>query len=181
MNKSFPFPKRYWIYIGAVLVCAFLLIGNVFRTDSWTGDKPFSEFVQRDWILLAVFLLEEIIIVLAMFLFSVIAGKISKMRDKEILQAWEQVKYSGVKPEDYDYVWFDFYNSERALILKQGDVFNLYVEEYNARENLWKAVNQVSIYESLDLVKSALFYDFDFFCRENAELDEHSDEIYKEA
>ena len=62
MNKRFPFPKRYWVYLIVVLVCSILLIGNIYRTDGWTGDKPFSEFVQRDWQLLAIFLVEELMI-----------------------------------------------------------------------------------------------------------------------
>ena len=55
MNKRFPFPKRYWVYLILVLICSILLIGNIYRTDSWTGDKPFSEYLQRDWLLFFVF------------------------------------------------------------------------------------------------------------------------------
>lgn len=78
MNARFPFPKRYWIYLIAVLICSMLLVVNIFRTDRWTGDKPFSEFAQQDWQLLFMFLIEEIIFVVVMFLFVRLACRINK-------------------------------------------------------------------------------------------------------
>ena len=56
MNKRFPYPKRYWIYMIMALICSILLIGNICRTDSRTGDKSFSEFSQSDWRLFFIFL-----------------------------------------------------------------------------------------------------------------------------
>ena len=85
MNKRFPFSKRYWIYMIIVLMFSILLIGNIYRTDSLTGDKSFSEFVRQDWKLFFIFLLEEIIIAGAMFLFAYLCCRISKNRNKEIV------------------------------------------------------------------------------------------------
>ena len=180
MNQRFPFPKRYWVYLIIVLICSVLLIGNIYRTDGWTGDKPFSEFIGRDWQLLFVFLVEEIIIAGVIFLFVCLACRISKKRNIEIFAQWENDKFSGIKPGDYDYVWFDFSNTERALILKQCNQFKLYVQDYDEHTGNWETIGGVSVYDTLDAVKKALFCECDFYCEENAELDNHGDEIYKE-
>ena len=179
MNKRFPFPKRYWMYLCATLFFGLLLIANIYRTDSWTGDKPFSEFVQNDWNLFVIFILEEVIIFILMLFFAFLVGRISRRRNDIIIEQRNTDKYSGIKLGDYDYVWFDFAMTERALILKDGDVYMLYVQEYNEKNGEWDFLNSVSIYEDLSKLKKALFYEFDFFCEENAELDEHGDEIFK--
>lgn len=180
MYKRFPFPKRYWVYLIAVLILAVLLIGNIYRTDSWTGDKPFSEFTQYDWHLFVVFLIEQAVIFGIMILFVLLGNRIIRKRDLKIVAQWEKDKYSGIKPGDYDYIWFDFENTERALISKNEKQYDLYVEEYDECTGSWKNLDKVGIYDSLDSIKNALFYDFDFYCDENTELDKYGNEIYKE-
>lgn len=177
MKNKTPHPERYF-YVS--LICLILLFLNFYRTDSWTGDKPFSEFVERDWQLLAIFLIEEFIIVCVMVAFWILGNKNIKKRNAMLLAQWEKDKYSGIRPADYDYVWFDFSNAERALILKQDDIFKLYVQEYDERTGNWESFSSVSVYDDLDSVKRALFYDFEFFCKENAEFDELGDEEYVE-
>lgn len=179
MNERFPFPKRYYVYVTLVFVFAFLLLGNVFRTDGWTGDTPFSEFKQKEWFLFAIFMFEELVMVFLMFIFSVLAGKISKKRNQQIREDWERNKYADIKPGDYDYVWFDFSQCERALILKQDEMYKLYVDDYDEHSGNWQNLNQVSIYDSLEELKRALFFEFDFYCEENAELDKYGNERYK--
>ena len=100
MNKRFSYPKRYWVYLFVFLICAALLIGNIYRTDSWTGNKPFSEFTQRDFKLLFIFLFEEIVIAALMILFCLLACKTIKKRCAEIAEQWKKSKYSGIKPGD---------------------------------------------------------------------------------
>lgn len=126
-----------------------------------------------------IFLIEEIIILGVMSLCACLGFRINKNRDKEILAQWEADKYSGIEPGDYDYVWVDFANTDRALILKQGDTFRLNVQEYDYNTGNWESVG-TSIYDNLEAIKEALFYEYDFYCEENAELDKHGDEIYKE-
>lgn len=179
MYKSFPFPKRYWVYLCATIILGILLVANIYRTDSWTGDKLFSEFVQNDWKLFIIFILEEAIIFILMLFFAFLGGRISRRRDDKIIEQWNTDKYSGIKPGDYDYIWFDFDMTERALILKERDVYKLYVQEYDERTGDWNSVDSVSIYDDLNKLKYALFYEFDFFCEENAELDKNADEVFK--
>lgn len=175
MNKRFPFPKRYWIFLIIVLICAVFLICNIYRTDCWTGEKPFSEFAQRDWLLLVIFLAEEIIIAGVMFLFAFLACRINEKRNAEIVAQWETVKYLGIGSRVYDYVWFDFANSERAVIQKHENKYYLFVHEFDEKTGNWEYLSGVSVYDSLESVKKALFYEYDFYCKENAELDKYGD------
>ena len=179
MNKRYPFPRQYWVYLSVILLCIILLVANFYRTDSWTGDKPFSEFTQHDWQLLTIFLMEELIILGVLVLFVVVAGIVSKKRNRKIALQWENGKYSGIKPGDYDYVWFDFSNMERALILQQGNQFILYVQKHDDHTGNWENLSGVSVYNSLETVKIALLHECDFYCEENAEL-AYGDGIYKE-
>ena len=85
MNKRFPFPKRYWVYLCGTIVFGLLLILNIYRTDSWTGDKPFSEFAPNDWNLFFIFILEEVLIFVLMILFAFLGGRISRRRNDKII------------------------------------------------------------------------------------------------
>jgi len=176
MKNKTTHPERYY-YVS--LICLILLFLNFYRTDNWTGDKPFSEFVGRDWQLFAIFLIEEFIIICVMVVFLLLGNKNTKKRNSMIIEQWEKDKYSDIKPGDYDYVWFDFSNTERALILKQDSQFKLYVQEYDEHTGNWENLGGVSVYDSLEALKKALFYECDFYCEENAELDKHGNEIYK--
>ena len=177
MKNKTTHPERYY-YVS--LICLILLFLNFYRTDNWTGDKAFSEFVGRDWQLFAIFLIEEFIIICVMVVFWLFGNKNTKNRNSMIIEQWEKDKYSGIKPGDYDYVWVDFSKTERALILKQNDRFILYVQEYDEHTGDWESLSSVNVYDSLEALKKALFYEYDFYCEENTELDKHGDEIYKE-
>ena len=182
MKKAeFPFPKKYWIYVSVCGVFAILLFVNIFVTDSLTGEKELWDFSQQDWCYFALFLLTEIVIALFMFLFAVKAGKLSVNRQKQIEHYFEGFRYIGIKPVDYDYVWFDFSGTKRAKIAKLNDVFYLYIEAFDRKTETWNAVNTVSVSDSLEDVRKILFYEFDFFCEEYAAIDEHGDEVFKES
>ena len=182
MKKTeFPFPKKYWIYVSICGVFAVLLFVNIFVADGLTGEKEFWDFSQQDWCYFALFLLTEIVIALFIFLFAVKAGKLSINRQKQIEHYFEGFRYTGIKPEGYDYIWFDFSGSERAKIVKLNGAFYLYVEAFDPKIETWNAVNTVSVFDSLEEVRKTLFYEFDFFCEENAAIDEHGDEVFKES
>ncbi len=168
MKNKAQHPERYY-YLS--LICLILLFLNFYRTDGWTGDKPFSEFVGRDWQLFAVFLIEEFIIICVMVIFYILGNKNIKSRRQMFIEQCEKDKYSGIKPGDYDYVWFDFSNMKRALILQQGNQFVFYVQKYDDHTGNWESFNGVSVYDSLEAVKKALYYECEFYCEENAELD----------
>lgn len=71
-------------------------------------------------------------------------------------------QYQGIDPNDYEAVWFDSSNSERALISKAGDVYILEVQELNEKEERWASVEVVHSIQSIDEIKKLLFYNFDF-------------------
>lgn len=172
MKNKKTHPERFY-YVS--LICLFLLFLNFYRTDNWTGDKPFSEFVQRDWQLFAIFMIEETIIFCVMVVFWIMAQKNFKKQTELLSEKWETEKFLGIDPSDYDYVWFDFSNTERALILKQGEQFKLYLQEYDEHTQDWQSVYGVSVYDSLESLKRTLFYEYHFYCDANAESDEHGD------
>lgn len=178
-EKRFPLPKKYWIYIILIITSYILLLFNVQRTDSWTGDKPFSEFMERDWNLFYIFLFEEFLLWLFSLFCTIRACKIGKERRRKIQQQWMENKYAGIKPSEYDYIWYDFECTERALILKQGNCYKLSVHEYDEQTGNWEVLVSDGVYSDLEEIKKALYYDFDFFCAENAELDKYGDESYK--
>ena len=178
-NNKFPLPKVYWIYLSITIISAIFLYTNIDRTDGWTGNKEFSEFVSTDWLLFIVFLLEEIILGTFMFVFAIKVGKLARKRNEERQKYYDNKKYDGITPGDYDYVWFDFSSEERALIMKNGDTFVLQVDVFDFKTETWNALNSASIFNSLEDVKKTLYYDYDFYCTENAELDQRGDEVYK--
>ena len=106
-----------------------------------------------------------------MVIFWLLGNKTTKKQTAMFIEQWEKDKYSGIKPGDYDYIWFDFSNMERALILQQGDQFMLYIQKYDDHTGIWGNSYGVSIYDSLDAVKRALYYEYEFYCEENVELD----------
>ena len=180
MNQRYHLPKRYWFYMIIILLFSVLLFANIYRTDVWTGDKPFSEFAQHDWHLFLVFLFEQVIIIGIIFLFAFLSSRIYKERNKKIAAQWEIDKYLGIVPGDYDYIWFDFSLPRRALISKQADKFCLHIQEFNRSTENWESHTEINLYDSLEAIKKALFYEYDFYCEENTELNKYGDEVYKE-
>ena len=174
-------PKRWYVYMGITILGIFLFGFNVYRTDDWMGEKPLWEYTSRDLTRLKIFFIEELIILAMIIVFMCLALGASKKRQGERTEFfYEHTLMAGIKPGDYDDVWVDFSDSARALILRQGDAFRLYVEEYDERTDDWKSINTASVYESLDDIKKTLFYEYDFYCVANAVLDEHGNEVYKE-
>lgn len=182
MNKRLPLPKRYWLYLIIVLVCMILLVGNIYRTDNWTGDKPFSEFSHQDWQLLIIFFVEEVIIATVMLLFAFLCRRLGKERNVVITVEWENNYLDlGIKPGDYDYVWFNFAKTERAVIVKYQNTYNLFIHEFDKHTAHWEYLSGLSVYDSLEAVKRALFYEFNFHCEENTVLDKNGNEIFRES
>lgn len=180
-NTRFPLPKKYWMYIKALVALGVILFANIFIMVGLTEGKELRRFTQQDWLYFAIFLIIEIVIALLMFLFAIKAGKLSAARKKQMEQYFELFKYAGIGPGEYDHVWFDCSGVERAKIVKIGDAFHLYVEDFDQRTLDWTPANTVSVFKSMEEVKRALFYEFDFFCEENAIADEHGNAVFKDS
>lgn len=163
--KTSPFPKRLWFYATAMVCGPVLLYLNFLRTDSWTGDKPFSEFAQRDWMLFGIFLAEELVILLLTALFWILYLRLVNKLNAARIAQWEQTKYAGIRPGDYDYVWFDIGGARRALIVEQKGQYHLSIEHYCDQSENWSIAFEI-VYDDFDALKAALFYDFGFICVE---------------
>jgi len=73
----------YWVFILLSIICMVLLFYNIFRTDSWTGDMPFYEFTKKEWILFGIFITEEVILAILMFVFAMLGGRSMKKNEKQ--------------------------------------------------------------------------------------------------
>lgn len=69
----------------------------------------------------------------------------------------------------------DFYSTRQTLFEIGYRIYVIYERTGN-----WENCGGVSIYNSLEAVKKALFYEYDFSCEETAESDKFGDKIYKE-
>lgn len=167
------------MYVAVVFVLAVLLFANIFVTVGLTGKKELSDFTQQNWCHFALFLLAEVLLIILMAFFAIKAGRIINERDRQVEEYFEQFKYAGLKPGDYDHIWFDFSGDERAKIVKLGDVYYLYVESFDQKTESWNPVNTVSVFDTLAEIKKVLFDEFDFFCEENTVLDQHGDEMFR--
>lgn len=179
-NQKFPLPTKYWIYVSLCAVMMVLLFVNIFVCAAITGGKELHEFGHSDWIHFAFFVISELLMGVLMFFFAIRAGRILNQKDIQKKTYYEQFKYDGIEPGEYDYVWFDFSGNARAKILKQGNSYLLYVEEFDEHSENWIPVNTVSCFDSIDDAKKSLFYDFDFYCDENTTFDKHGDEEFKQ-
>lgn len=175
MEHRVKLPKKYWTFLSVVIISAILMFINIFIFDYLTGEKEFWDYNSTDIVLNLIFLGTESLYGAIMFFFAFKCGNI--MREKTMLQRiiWYDNMYIGIKPGDYDYVWFDFEDEQRALIMKDGNSYKLYVEKYNETSQNWEAINTVSCYDSLDSLKKALYTDYEFYCDENSNFDERGE------
>ena len=181
MSKKFPYPKRYWGYLGIALVGGISLLVSIFRFANLTDDRELWEFTSKDWRLFAVFSGFGLVCIGVAFCFSVLAGKINIKRQKEIDLQRENGLFLSTNKGEYDYIWLDYSGTECALISKRDGRFVLCVKEYNDINDAWEMVADEILYNDIESLKKALFYEFDFYCSENSVTDKHGDDIYKEA
>ncbi len=179
MNKK-SFESRYLRICRLIsVVCSVLVVANFLITDICTGDKAFSEFEPRDWNIFIAFLCEEFLLLSASVICAIVCGRITKKRNRAIDAAWERNKFEGISPTDYDYVWFNSFRDERALITKKDGKYALRLDMYDPETEKWKDDKEMRLFPSLQDVKKYLFYDCDFYCDANTEIDKHGNEIYK--
>lgn len=178
-SNKFTLPKKYSVFFAAFIFFAVISFVNIFVFDYLTGVKEFSVYDASDIVLNLIFLGTELLYFAMMAFFAKKCGKMVK--EKTLMQRnnWYDAMYTGIKLDNYNYVWFDFEDEQRDLILKNGVSWQVYVEKYNDKLEIWEAVNTVSVYDSLTALKKALYSDFDFYCSENVTFDEHGDYEYE--
>lgn len=179
MENKFKLPKKYWIYFSIAMLFGVILFVNIFVFDHLTGEKEFRDYSKSDIILNLLFLGTELLYFAIIFLFALKCGNIFRGKTMAQRNAWYDAMYSGIKRGDYDYVWFDYEDEQRALVMKNGDSWRLYVEKYNDKTELWEAINTASAYDSLTAIKKALFSEYDFYFNENAAFDERGECMIK--
>lgn len=178
-NTKFPLPKKYWACVILCLALGILLFAKTFLF--WPARLEKESFATlRSRIGAILFLLTQVLLTALMFFLAKKAGKLLNKRDKQVRQSFDQIKYAGITPGDFDYVWFDFSGDERAKIVTSGDAYYLYVESFDSKTESWNPVNTVSVFPTLAEIKKSLFYEFDFFCEENTVLDFDGDEMFRD-
>ncbi len=179
-NQKFPLPKRYTFYIVSIIVLSILLFLDIFIVTKYTGGRELYEFTAQDWTWLIRGVLVGTVVIVLLFCFSCLGGKLVKQQQEQIQTYLVQFKYTGISPDDYDFLWIDFGGLTRAVIRKSDDCYHLHLDEFNCTTELWEPVPGVSVYPSMAELKRALFDDFDFYCEENTVFDKHGDEIFKD-
>lgn len=167
-NTEFNLPKKYWFYFANVILFGIISIVNIFVFDYLTGEKEFRDYNASDIKLNLIFLGTELMY-WAIAAFFALKGR-TMIRKNTLLQLnyWFDSMYTGIQPDDYDHVWFDAQDEQRALILNQDSSWQLHVEKFNYSLARWEAVNTVSVFDSLETLKKALYSEFAFYCYENS-------------
>ena len=177
MNKK-SFESRYLRICRLIsVVCSVLVVANFLITDICTEDKAFSEFEQRDWNIFIAFLCEEFLLISASVICAVVCGRITKKRNRALAAAWERNKFEGISPTDYNYIWFNSFCDERALITEKDGKYALHLDMYDSETEKWNYDKEIRLFDSLQNVIKYLFYDCDFYCDENTEIGECGDDI----
>lgn len=173
------FPKRYWIYIAGIIVLAILLFVNIFVTNCLTESKMIRDFAKQDWLYFTVFLLIELALLLALCFFSYRAGKIYVKQQEESRNYYNNFRFEGIRPEARDSVWFSFEGNERARFDKLPEGYYLRIDRFNYKTESWYQTEAIRNLKSLKEIKETLFYEFDFFCEENAKKSKCKGVIFK--
>ena len=180
LNQKFPLPKRYTFYIVSIIVLSILLFLDIFIVTKYTGGRELYEFTAQDWPWLIRGVLSGAVVSVLLYYFACLAGKLATQQQEQLQTYLAQFRYAGISPDDYDFLWIHFSGLTRAIIRKSDGCFHLRFEEFNCKAEQWEAVPGGSVYPSMLDLKRALFYDFDFCCKENAAFDKHGEEIFKD-
>ena len=152
----------------AVLGCFLFL--NILRTDGWTGDTSFSEFTTWYWLLFALFIAEEVALIIPMFILTKEIFKLVKKRNDDLTTQWRKERILSSIPGNYDYVWIDFAFERRALIRKFDNWYYVSVQKKDSHTGNWEYETGESGHESLAAIGNTLYYDYHFYCEENMYL-----------
>ena len=174
------YQKKYLKYFLLILLCIVFLFANIFIMVFVTGEREFYEFTTQDKIFFAIFVIVEIIIALIMFFFAFKCLKISKQKaDEQMAGFLSQYKYAGANTKVYDYIWVNFKGTKRVLIQKQGEIYKLSLQKLHTNNKPWITMNLFE-YDSLCELNKDLFFNYHFYCDENARMDDEGKVTYIE-
>ena len=168
---------QYWVCLALIYALA-LLIANVFLTDGWTGDKPFREYDEQDWGLFVLFLLMEGSIG---FLMVYVAAKCAKMvaRMNQQIASCCKTCHAPLAPDEcLAAEWFDFTGIQRATVTRRNIFLRLDV--FHCKTGEWQVVAAGNAFASIAEIREALFYEYDFWCEENASTYNKGEVAFKE-
>lgn len=178
MKKGNPYFKTYSGCVCGIIMLGIVLLFNICRI-SWVLDgRRFWAFSADDWLSFWRFVVEELGLLAVMFTLIRLARKMSSLSEAKDGEEWEKIRFEGIYIDDYEFIWFDYDQVERALVKKNENGYVLSVHAFNEIESEWIRFDEET-YDSLDALKTALFYDYDFYFEGNAELDKHGEAIFK--
>lgn len=181
MKKTkFFYPARYWICLALIFVLSALLIANVFLTDAWTGDKPFREYDEQDWGLFVLFLLMEGAIALLMVYVAVKGAKMVARMNQQIASYCKTCHAPLAPDECLAAEWFDFTGIQRATVTRKGETFFLRLDVFHCKTGEWQVVAAGNAFASMAEIREVLFYEYDFWCEENASTYNKGEVAFKE-
>ena len=64
--------------------------------------------------------------------------------------------------------WFDFTGIQRATVTRKGETFFLRLDVFHCKTGEWQVVAAGNAFASIAEIREELFYEYDFWCEENA-------------
>ncbi len=160
-----PLPRQYWVQFALMVLCIAAMFGGIFLMGSLSGWKELEDFSGEERRYFKLFLLFEAVVMAFEFFFAFRCGKIWNENERESAR---MLDYAGLKPGDWDHVWFSADQMYRALVMKKRDKYVLHVQRFFYREFAaknefgWEDVGGRVQYASLEAAQEALAAQYSF-------------------
>lgn len=76
--------------------------------------------------------------------------------------------------------WFDFTGIQRATVTRKGETFFLRLDVFHCKTGEWQVVVAGNAFASMAEIREELFYEYDFWCEENAITHKNGEVVFKE-